>query len=437
MTAENALTRLLRNALAVPILLGLAGAAAAQNSPIVRVSATPSEVSVGEPVTLQVTVLVPTWFPRPPEYPSFELANAVTRLPPDSSYPTNERIGRETWSGIIRRYQVYPLLGATYRLTDRSMTVTYTHPQSFRPSTFEIEVPDIEFRAVVPAGAAALDPYLAGTSLRLEREIEGDLASLRAGDALVVHHRLALDGMPAIFLPALGGRLDIPGVSVYPDEPVIEDAPDGSGQAHRSERLTLVFETGGNFTVPGLELEWWNTRAQQIETESVAAFNVSVAGPAAIPDGELSASAGSARTSAVAIILAVAGLTLGIVLLARWVPRLWRGWNARQQRRRRSEPYAFAHLRSALRAGDPRAAHHAWLTWLARLSPGIDGEKFATLYGGAELQGLVAQLSRALYAGTPQSTDLKRMAKSLVAARRACRRQLADSRAVALPALNP
>ena len=125
---------------ALLVLFSLAASASGQ-TPIVRISATPEAVSVGEPVALQVSVLVPTWFPRPPVFPAFELANTITRLPPDSAYPISERIGRDTWSGIVRTYQVYPLLGATYRLSGQTMRVTYTDPETYKPATVEVAVP--------------------------------------------------------------------------------------------------------------------------------------------------------------------------------------------------------------------------------------------------------------------------------------------------------
>ena len=76
-------------------------AAAAQEPPLVRVEVAPEQVEVGRPVELRVTVLTPTWFPRPPEYPSLELANAVTRL--DRSYPTSERVGGNSSSAVSPR----------------------------------------------------------------------------------------------------------------------------------------------------------------------------------------------------------------------------------------------------------------------------------------------------------------------------------------------
>ena len=121
--------------LSLLMLVVAAAAPVRAREPIVRVTATPGVVTVGKPVALEVTVLVPTWFPKPPAYPAFELTNTITRLPPDSSYPTSAHIGRDTWSGIVRTYQIYPLIGATYRLSGETMRVTYTDPEAYKPKT--------------------------------------------------------------------------------------------------------------------------------------------------------------------------------------------------------------------------------------------------------------------------------------------------------------
>ena len=112
------------------IVLTASGAALAQTQPVVRAKVAPESVVVGEAAELTITVLVPTWFTRPPVYPPFELANAMTRLPADSSYPIRERVGNESWSGIVRTYEIYPLLGASYRLAGQAINVTFADPGS-------------------------------------------------------------------------------------------------------------------------------------------------------------------------------------------------------------------------------------------------------------------------------------------------------------------
>ena len=73
-------------------------------------------------------MLVPTWFTRPSIYPTFELANAITRLPDDSSYSIRERVGNDSWSGIVRTYEILPLFGASYRLNGQSMSISEANP---------------------------------------------------------------------------------------------------------------------------------------------------------------------------------------------------------------------------------------------------------------------------------------------------------------------
>ena len=413
----------------LPLLLLLSASARAQE-PIVRVTATPEEVPVGEPVALRVTVLAPTWFPRPPVYPAFELTNTITRLPPNSSYPTNERVGGESWSGIVRTYQIYPLIGATYRLSGQTMTVTYADPETFKPAKVTVDVPAVEFRARVPAGAERLNPYLAGRRLTLDREVEGEMDSLEAGDALVVRYTAELDGMPAIFLPALVQPTEVPGVSVYAGEPAVEDGD----PARRSEKLTFVFEAGGEFALPATQIQWWNTETSAIETASVPAMTVSVAGPP-IPSPVEEPLPAKPRWPAVV----AWGALLAAVLLAlrRQLPRLQSRWAAYQDERRNSESYAFDKLREALHGGDPRAAHQALVIWLERIEPGTSARQFAQRYGDTELQRQIEELSRSLYSGADEAVNLRQLESGLLAARRRRIHGARVDQSYALPPMNP
>ena len=64
-------------------------------------------------------------------------------------------------------------------------------------------------------------------------------------------------------------------LAAYLDEPDVSDGEVG----RRSEQLTLVFDAGGTFEVPGVSLDWWNTAAERIETASVPPLTLTVAGP--------------------------------------------------------------------------------------------------------------------------------------------------------------
>ncbi len=409
--------------------LVLGGTAAAQELPIVRATLSPEIVNVGESAELNVTVLVPTWFPRPPVFPSFELANAITRLPPNSSFPTSERVGRETWSGIVRNYSVSPLLGAHYRLSGMSMTVTYADPDTREPVTLEIVVPDVEFRARVPVGAEGIEPYLGGRELGLTRESIGNAESLEIGDAVVLQYVAELDGLPAIFLPPLAPPLELNGLSVYVDEATVEDGP----PARRIERQTLVFEAGGEFVLPAVEFDWWNTESNTIETAFLPPLALIVAGPAVAVE----AAQVPARTDLRLYLGLFLILLISVALIVRLRPRLRRAYSERRERVLSSESYTFKQVRQSLRAGEAHAAHQSLLRWLHRLRHGLDLRQFASRYGDDELGRQLDRLSSAVYSGSTSAIDLRILDGLLVRARRNFLDSRGGRRQLALPPLNP
>jgi len=408
--------------------LATSTAVLAQERPVVRATVSPETVNVGESAELTVTVLVPTWFTRPSIYPSFELANAITRLPADSSYNMRERIGNESWSGIVRTYEIYPLLGATYRMAGQAINVTYANPGG-DPLTAAIEIPEVVIRSQVPVGAESLDPYIAGRSLSLRLDVEGELDALDAGDALVLEYVAELDGLPAIFIPPLAPNLQLDGVSIYADAPDVEDGP----LARRSEKLTLVFDAGGEFRIPGRAVEYWNTQSKSIVRAVAEGFAISVAGPPVPAPAGDTASALQWRR----LVALFAGSIALLVFAWRGAPALARRYRDAAERRRKTERYAFAQLLGALASGDNATVYHALLHWMQRLAPGTTLRSFMSDYGDESLSEEVAALSAGIYSDAGTSGDLARIKNRLKAARKRYLERRSIRRTPSLPSLNP
>ncbi len=410
------------------LTLALGAAAHGQEQPVVRAEIKPATVAVGESAELTVTVLVPTWFVRPPVYPSFELSNAITRRPADGSYNIRERVGNESWSGIVRTFEVLPLLGASYRLDGQSMSVAYANPGA-EASVVDVSLPAVEFRGAVPAGAESLEPYIAGTSLKLGLDVDGDLNELEAGGAIVLNYRAELDGLPAIFLPPLVPDLEFDGVSVYRDAPDVRDGE----SARRDEKLTLVFDTGGDFSVPDIELSFWNTSSQSIETVTATGFGFSVAGPRveAAPDD----APGESRW--LQNLGWFAAAFVFVAFLWRLMPTVARRYRDAAAARRQSEGFALKQLVQALDAGRSESAYSALLLWLARLAPGMTTRDFASDYADETLREAVDALSAGIYGPTERSGNPGDIKRKLKAARSLYLASQLSRRDASLPPLNP
>lgn len=399
-----------------------------QERPVVRAEVSPETVDVGESVELKVIVLVPTWFTRPPVYPTFELANAITRTPADSSYPIRERVGNESWSGIVRTFEILPLLGAKYRLAGQSMSVAFANPGA-EPVVVDIDLPEVVFRGQVPAGAESLAPYIAGRSLVLDLDIEGELDNLEVGDAIVLNFRAELDGLPAIFLPPLAPDLEFHGVSVYNDIPEVEDGETAS----RVETVTLVFDAGGEFTIPGMELEFWNSESGSVETVVAAGIDVSVQGPpAATPAND-----GLTETRGIKLVAAVVGLLA--ILLALWhgTPAIAHRYRESVAAHKATEHYSFKQLTRALGANDNEAAYHQMLRWAERLEPRMSVRDFALTYGDESLCEAIDSLSASIYSHAGYADDLRPVRAGLGAARRCYLKQSRNRSTSLLPPMNP
>jgi hypothetical protein len=417
--------------LTLSTLLLICSWARAAELPVVQVQVEPKTVTVGEPVILRISVFAPTWFPEPPVFPSFELPNTITRLPPNSSGPVSRQVGRSTWSGIQRRYQVFPLVAGKFQIQSRKITVTYADPESRAPISVDIPVSDIVFNSQVPVGAELLDPYLAGQSFDLSRSIDGDTEALAAGDALIVRYRAVLEGLPSMFLPPLFTVADQPGLSIYSEEPSFSD---DDGRAIREETITLVFETGGEFSLPALELRWWNLRTGAIEATRIEASTIAVSGPTSL-------SIAGPRTSWSAVLLwfAVVGIVaLTAYLLRGWVLRLKQTRQLTRARYVQSESHTYEQLAHALRNRDDQLAFNHLLNWLWRLDSSIGLDEFSQRFGDESLTVQLDLLRLKLaYSNESCAVDHARLAQALRRARDSYQQRRSSSQLSGLPALNP
>ena len=157
---------------------------------------------VGQPITLQVKILVPTWMPTPPVYPSFEQPNLLVRLPERSTHPVSETVQGDTWSGTSRTYRIYPLEPGDFQIPTQSLLITYADASS-QPVQTEQTLNPIAFTVELPKGAQAMSPpVILATGFTLEQEL-ASAGELAVGDALVRRVSAQIDGTTAILIPAL------------------------------------------------------------------------------------------------------------------------------------------------------------------------------------------------------------------------------------------
>ncbi|WP_139792645.1 BatD family protein, partial [Pseudophaeobacter leonis] len=251
----------LMSGLMLGLMLGLMAGAAYAQDPQISVSAEQDEVVVGQPFILRVEVLVPTFMPRAPVFPTFEMPGLIVRLPERSTSPISRRIKGETWAGVQRTYRIYPMQAGQTDIPPQLLSIVYKDPESNKDLSLEIEVPPTRIVAAVPAGARTLDPLILARGLEIEQSWQLQQGELAVGDAVVRRLEVSVNGASALFVPPLlqaaapqASTTDPAGEDAtaladfltYPeDAQVTEHMERGVMSGTRIEQVSYIAQSGG------------------------------------------------------------------------------------------------------------------------------------------------------------------------------------------------
>jgi len=335
--------------------------ARAEGEPRLSVELAEGDIIVGQPLTLRMKLLVPSWMPKPPVWPTLEVPSLLVRLPERASTPVSETIDGDTWSGISRAYRLYPLEVGGYEIPGQSLIVTYADPGKPDPIQSEMALEPIRFEAVLPKGAEGLDPPIVANGLTLEQQIEGG-PDLATGDAVTRIVTASIKGTTPILLPALLPDLtpvdgpDPAPLRAYPKEPVVAQSEQrGVLSGSRTETTTYVAQGGGSVKLAPIIVNWFNLDSGKVETAELVGATLSITAPPPPPPGLVD----YARWGAMG--LAILGGLWGIIRFV--MPHLRRRGMQLRLRWHKSGPYARIRVRRAMRARDLNATMGALQHW--------------------------------------------------------------------------
>ena len=428
------------------VLLAVLSVVQAAAQPRVRVdfeSAGP--ILVGQQFRMDVTVLAPNFFLSPPQFPRFEIPGAVVTLPDETAQNSTETIDGETYAAIRRSYLITPQRSGGFTPPPAEITFQYAAEPGKPGVAAVLTLPPQAFTVQLPAGAQASVPPLV-TKVVMTQTLDGDPQNMKAGDALTRTIETFAPNTQAMMIPP--PVFEAPdGVRVYPRDPVLSDVTTARGDftgGRRVDQVTYVFERSGAYTLPAVEVHWFDTRAERQETSTAAQIRVSVAqvatmntdlAPPAPQVANDDADAAWKRT--VVWLLGLVTLALAVLWAARqFVPPLYKWIEMRRRSYQASEPAAFARLRHACLVGEGNAAYRSFGIWARRAG-------FANIQSLCErepsLLSETTALERRLYGGGPATTAWsgRALLAAITRVRSAYRAASRKFGAGALPALNP
>jgi hypothetical protein len=112
--------------------------------------------------------------------------------------------------------------------------------------------------------------WLSAEELVLKQEWSGDIQQMKAGEPLTRTLNLVAKGTTVGQLPELNAANTNDELKAYPDQPVLREQKKADGLlAFREEKIALIPAKAGSYTLPAIEIPWFNTKSQKMEIATI------------------------------------------------------------------------------------------------------------------------------------------------------------------------
>lgn len=283
-----------------------------------------------------------------------------------------------------------------------------------------------------PADFPADASWLPSPKVLIEDSVAPDKTEFRVGEPITRTITLQAHGIAQSVLPPLPPPAG-DGYKVYPEKPKTAGAPvDDDYVSQRQETQAFIPTRTGTLTLPAVEIRYWNTRTQSLETASLPARNLQVlaaagaSNPAATPMSTVT-DENAAPLSPQAMVPAVSssgsasarlwqGLFLAVLAgwmttVAVWLRKSRRASGAKTPVENTEAEIRLKDLRKSLAAAvsrhDPQATRKALLAWFTALTGSEQVNSLGQLRHQAMSALLIracADLETALYSGKRADT---------------------------------
>ncbi|MGR5145539.1 BatD family protein [Photobacterium alginatilyticum] len=236
--------------------------------------------AVNQQVILYIDVATPRWFTGGTRIASIEIPGVIVKQRNSLATNYSQRKEGVTWSHQRWEITLYPQQSGRFVVPSIDVDVQVSVPDgrsvkgriATLPLTFDVSLPS---PLLIQNGH-----WLSASELKIEEqwELSRDAGELKVGDAITrtvtVHGEDTLSVLIPPILPSYVQQEQQQTVTnpfqVYVQPSKLSDSQErGNYRSSRLDQAVYIVQSGGDIVFPALELLWWNTSSQQLETLSL------------------------------------------------------------------------------------------------------------------------------------------------------------------------
>ena len=204
----------------------------------------------------------------------------VEKLGDDREYETQRNGVR--YGVIERSYAIYPQQSGRLsikpivfqgQIVDRKRSVFDPFAQSTRAKRLQSKAILLNIKSIPQAAQGS--QWLPAKDLNLAEEWPDPL-EFKVGEPVTRTITLKAEGLTAAQLPKIDSKVP-EGIKLYPDQPALnDDKKTDEIIGTRQEKIAMIPTQAGDFTLPAIEIPWWNTKQDRQEVARVPARTIHV-----------------------------------------------------------------------------------------------------------------------------------------------------------------
>ena len=294
-----------------------------------------------------------------------------------------------------KRYAIFPQTVGELVIEPANLDAQYIElPRSLR--TKRISSDRIKVKVLPVPGQIAnkkLSYWLPSKSVTLTEQWSDQQGEVNVGEPITRTLMLQAKGLLASQLPELSDSASVSGLKQYADQPVLENNIVGTDYVgSRQEKIAYIPAEPGQVQLPGVEIFWWDTKTNKMQTASLPSRTINVIAAQAteqmsdkLARSEQSMANDSRETSRPSNVttetVTVGGVAtsvwfwVSLTFMVLWLVTLLLWFKAKRQgskhlSKRRSEPLkntshsaALKQVKVACDGKDPQLAKNALIDW--------------------------------------------------------------------------
>ena len=232
-------------------------------------------IFVGQLVRLWIEIKSTGRFDKAPRYPDLDVDGAIAIMPEQLGVNFSEREGDQTLVGQRQRYAIIPQRAGELRIPAITVNMTIMGEDALTKKV-ALRTEAISFAAEMPPGTEGMKSIVTVTKIDVEERYNRDFQGLTVGDAITRTITMSADETLALALPRIAFP-EQPGAQVYPAKTIFEDKINrGAYRAKRTDAATYVLTRSGEFSLPPVEVSWFDPDTKTLMSKELPGIRFSV-----------------------------------------------------------------------------------------------------------------------------------------------------------------